>query len=144
MGIIFFLCCRHINSNPEVQIQQIMRMSDDSVKVGLSEGTVIFMKEQSPFAHAMARLLKFWSHSVLVSGYFNGRSYTMELFAVWASEEECNNDMLRGFRLALDKIRNFKRARKAWTRFYSATEADNYLAMTDCALLDPTDPANNL
>merc|ERR1712087_138638 len=104
------------------------------------------MQEKSTFVHRLARLLKFWSHSVLVHGFFNGRSYTMELFAVMASEHESNDDILRGFRIALDMIRNYRKVRKVWTRFYSTARVETTWSMSDCGclLLDPTDPVNNL
>ena len=139
-----FLCCQHLDLQPERQVQQALRAQDDLLKVSLSEGTVLFMKEQSSFVHQLARLLKFWSHSVQVSGFFNGRSYTMELFAVLAAEEELQGDLLRGLRLALDKIRNFQKVRKVWTRFYGEQEAANLANTSSALLLDPTDFSNNL
>lgn len=67
----------------------------------------------------------------------------MELFAVLASEEEFQEDMLRGFRLALDKILHFRRLRKVWHRFYGPQDVIS--SASDCPLLlDPTDPSNNL
>lgn len=138
-----FLPCQHLDLDPEKQVRGALQAQEKTLKVSLSEGTVIFMKEQSSFVHQLARLLKFWSHSVLVPGFFNGRSYTMELFAVLASEEEFQGDLLRGFRLALDKINHFTRLQKAWYRFYGPEEAKESASVCPL-LLDPTDPSNNL
>ena len=137
-----FLSCQHLDLDPEQQVKKAMQTNDENVKVCLSEGTVIFMKDQSSFVHQLSRLLKFWSHSVLVPGFFNGRSYTMELFAVLASEEE-QEDLLRGFRLALHKIQHFRDVRKVWHRFYTQDEANQH-ASVGPLLLDPADPTNNL
>ena len=139
-----FLCCQHLDQQPEQQVRKALHTQEDTLKVSLSEGTVIFMKEQSSFVHQLARLLKFWSHSVQVPGFFNGRSYTMELLAVAAAEEETNRDLLRGFRLALDKIRNFQKVRKVWTRFYGEQDASKVAQSCSALLLDPTDFSNNL
>ena len=79
-----FLPCQHLDLDPEKRVKCALQAQKETLKVSLSEGTVIFMKEQTSFVHQLARLLKFWSHSVLVPGFFNGRSYTMELFAVLA------------------------------------------------------------
>ena len=88
----------------EAQVSAALRSGQRPNSAELVEGTVLFMKEQSSFAHTLARLLKFWSHSLLVPGFFNGRSYTMELLAVAAAEDVMGEDMLRAFRIALDKI----------------------------------------
>ena len=76
--------------------------------------------------HQLARLLKFWSHSVLVPCFFNGRFYTMELFAVLAYcllRKNFREDLLRGFRLALHKVHHFKLLQKAWYRLCGPEEA---------------------
>lgn len=53
----------------------------------LAEGAVIFFKEQSAFVHCLARLLKWWSSSVFVPSFYNGRSFRMEMFAVLAQQK---------------------------------------------------------
>lgn len=75
----------------------------------LAEGAVIFFKGQSAFVHCLARLLKWWSASVFVPGFFNVRSFRMEMFAVLAAQEEKEDDVLRGLRIAFDKIRNYQK-----------------------------------
>ena len=127
----------------EVQVKAALHSGHKPDSAELVEGTVIFMKEQSSFVHTLARLLKFWSHSLLVPGFFNGRSYTMELIAVAAAEEMMDEDMLRGFRIALDKIRNFRNMNVIFERFYRKEDVPN-LRDTRPLLLDPSNPWNNL
>lgn len=91
------------NGGTTVEEQLIYRIqhplrADRTVDQALAEGAVIFFKEQNSFVHCLARLLKWWSASILVPGFFNGRSFRMEIFAVLASQEEKNDDVLRGLR----------------------------------------------
>ena len=86
----------------------------------------------------LARLLKLWSHSVFVpGGHFNGRSFRMELFALLAAQDESNEDMLRAFRMAMDKIRNFRTINHVWYRFYDQAQVSNSVASQRPLLLDP-------
>lgn len=110
----------------------------------LAEGAVIFFKEQSAFVHCLARLLKWWSASVFVSGFFNGRSFRMEMFAVLAAQEERNEDALRGLRIALDKIRNYKSVHAVFERFYRKSSMPPGILGQRPLLLDPANPRNNL
>ena len=110
----------------------------------LAEGAVIFFKEQSAFVHCLARLLKWWSASILVPGFFNGRSFRMEMFAVLAAKEEKNDDILRGLRIALDKIRNYRKVYAIFERFYSKSDLPPVMAEQRPLLLDPANPRNNL
>mmetsp|Transcript_14315 Transcript_14315/g.19752 ORF Transcript_14315/g.19752 Transcript_14315/m.19752 type:complete len:451 (+) Transcript_14315:295-1647(+) len=137
-----------VAENPEEQIKNVIALNDNKLKIGLTEATVIFMAEQSSTVHQLARLLKFWSHTVLVPGFFNGRSYTMELFAAMACEESpLDSDLLYCLRVALDKIRNYHKVNKFWLRFYSKEEVARHhvnLEGSQPVLLDPADPSNNL
>ncbi|CAJ1370787.1 unnamed protein product [Effrenium voratum] len=126
----------------EVQVRAALQSGQKPGSAELVEGTVLFMKEQSGFVHTLARLMKFWSHSLLVPGFFNGRSYTMELLAVAASQDMMDEDMLRGFRMALDKVRNFRNLNVIFERFY--TKQDVGLKDSRPLLLDPSNPWNNL
>lgn len=110
----------------------------------LAEGTVIFFKEQSAFVHCLAILLKWWSASVFVDGFFNGRSFRMEMFAVLAAREEKNDDILRGFRIALDKIRNYQKVNAVFDRFYSPSNVPHTIGKQRPLLMDPANPRNNL
>lgn len=110
----------------------------------LAEGTVIFFKEQPAFVHCIARLLKWWSASVFVPGFFNGRSFRMEMFAVLAGQEEKNDDVLRGLRIALDKIRNYRQVHATFSRFYDPTSSPLVVSGHKPLLLDPANPRNNL
>lgn len=92
----------------------------------------------------LARLLKWWSASVFVDGFFNGRSFRMEMFAVLAAQEEKNDDILRGFRIALDKIRNYQKVNVIFDRFYSPSNVPHTIGKQRPLLMDPANPRNNL
>jgi len=140
-----FLPGEFIVHDPEQQVKTLVQRADyGRARAGLVEGTLIFMKEQSGLTHRLARLLKFWSHTVLVPGFFNGRSYTLELIAALASEEQTNEDLLSGFRIALDKIRNYRKINKVWNRFYSDNLIGDQIRDQRPLLLDVSDPTNNL
>mmetsp|Transcript_4545 Transcript_4545/g.12377 ORF Transcript_4545/g.12377 Transcript_4545/m.12377 type:complete len:433 (+) Transcript_4545:38-1336(+) len=133
--------------DPEEQVRQTVQARDGKLHVGLVEGTVIFMKEQSSLVHQLARLLKYWSHTVLIPGFFHGRSYTLELFAVMAGEELGKggiNDLLHGFRVGLRLIRDFQGVYQVWTRFYGKADVDAAVLSERPLLLDVSNPANNL
>lgn len=152
-----FLPAAFVSSEPEVQVKSLAKTclatADDkqykAVRTGLVEGTVLFMREQSSLTHQLARLLKYWSHTVLVPGFFNGRSYTLELFAALTTDdmrergsEEC---LLYAFRLALVNLREFRTVRKVWDRFYDAEAARTANSSPDGPLLlDVSDPRNNM
>ena len=78
------------------------------------------------------------------AGLFNGRSYTMELLAVAAAEDVMGEDMLRAFRIALDKIRNYRSLSVIFERFYKKDEVPQKLKDSRPLLLDPSNPWNNL
>ena len=76
--------------------------------------------------HQLARLLKFWSHSVLVPCLFQWKVLHHGAvcgLGLLSSEEEFQGDLLRGFRLALHKVHHFKLLQKAWYRLCGPEEA---------------------
>jgi len=110
---------------------------------GLSEGHAILMKEQSSFVHSLARLLKWWDHTLLVPGYKHGRSFRMELFAIIAGQEE-QFDMARALKIALAKIRDFASLNVIFARFYDRDCVPDCVAAAKPLLLDPSNPLNNM
>jgi len=117
--------------------------SDDKLRVGLAEDRMVFMQEQSSMVHRLVRLLKFWSKTVFVPGFLGGRSYTLELFAVAAGEDE-SEDLLRGFQVALQKIRDFRGMSQVWERFYTKSQVASEILSQKPLLLDVSDPSINL
>ena len=68
----------------------------------------------------------------------------MEMFAVLAAQEENNDDVLRGLRIALDKIRNYRKVNAIFERFYTRAAVHPSVMKQRPLLLDPANPRNNL
>jgi hypothetical protein len=66
------------------------------------------------------------------------------MFAVLAAQEERSEDVLRGLRIALDKIRNYRRVHAIFDRFYSRTRLARAITEQRPLLLDPGNLRNNL
>ncbi|CAL1150364.1 unnamed protein product [Cladocopium goreaui] len=122
-----FLPCQYLDLDPEKQIRGALQAQEKTSKVSLSEGRVIFMKEQSSFLCAptgtAAEVLEpfctrpmFFQWKVLHHGAVCG-------LGLLSSEEEFQGDLLRGFRLALHKVHHFKLLQKAWYRLCGPEEA---------------------
>jgi hypothetical protein len=133
------------NAEDQLRYRILNPISDINANKGLSEAHLILMKEQSAFVHALARLLKLWSHSVLVPDFHHGRSFRMEIFAIITARGCHSDDMLHGFRQALGKIVRFRTMLYIqWERFYDVTLVPPDVMNQRPLLLDPGNPHSNL
>lgn len=60
------------------------------------------------------------------------------------AEEERNDDVLHGLRIALDKTRNYRNVNTVFERFNSRTSLLSVITEQRPLLLDPANPRNNL
>lgn len=121
----------------------------------LTFSTDNFMKKQSPFAHDMARLAKFWYKSACVEEYVSGAEYVMELIAFKASGGINQIDLWRGlqcekwhmltFQKFLEDVQHFDSLdiifKEEYRSLYGHKPCRN---RAKPSVLDPANPYNNL
>ncbi len=117
---------------------------------GLTEAAVEFIKQQSQFAHKVARLTKFWNASIVYTGKkISGRSSIMELLGIAAAKQvEKDNprkpSILEAFKCFLKKVENISTQRVAFFEmFYQKSDVPPRIWNQTPLLLDPTNPWNN-
>ncbi len=116
---------------------------------GLTEAAVEFVKQQSQFAHRVARLAKYWNATIMYTKNLSGRSTIMEFLGIAAAKEEERQNysrpsILRAFRLFLKKIEDIATQRVILAeRFYKDADIPQRVRSQSPLLLDPTNPWNN-
>ena len=122
--------------------------------VSFVEMNIQFAKEQSAFAHEVARLAKFWNKTIILESltddsYVSGRSSIMELIAFAAAAEEekhtgTNKTHLRAFRRFLAMLRDVEKLKISHEEFWRQHRIPcGVIKKIPPYLFDPSNPSNN-
>jgi len=130
------------------RIRQLPHPAKDSyfLSGSLTETSIEFIKKQSPFAHNLIRLAKFWNKTIFIQEYISGRSTLIELIAIYAANKEEKYDrqsILRGFKSFLVLMKDFKTLNIVFEMFYKRNEVETYVSSQSPLILDPSNPHNN-
>jgi hypothetical protein len=119
-GVKFDICAAiNFDQNPNKQRQKVLEIirrspqpSKNSYKysTSLTETQVEFVKMQSPFAHKLIRLAKYWNKTLFIDGFVSGRSSLIELIAIHEAiieDQRPQKSLLRAFISFLKSMSNF-------------------------------------
>jgi len=136
----------------EEQVLQQMKGSRKNRRYynsSLVEQQVDFMKQQSAFAHAVARLAKYWYKSIDITYYVSGASTIFENLAVAAVMEEGHGreSMYSAFMRVVKKVENLDQLQLAFEKQgVNSWKVSSHLVHGQRIpyLMEPTNPTNNI